>query len=301
VATTAALEVEAEFRPITPERHTMILGHAADEILWLAAAIAIAGVATGIFAGLFGVGGGAVIVPVLFEVFRILDVPEGVRMQLCVGTSLAIILPTSIRSYLAHRAKGAVIAGVVRAWALPVIVGVAVGALAAAYAPPAVFKIAFVLIAGLMAIRLLSGRTNWAVASTLPGTGPLTVYGFLIGLGSSLMGVGGGSLSTMVLTLYGAPLHNAIATSAGIGVPITIAGTIGYMLAGLPYQPQMPPLSIGFVSIIGVALMAPISSLVAPYGARLAHALPKRQLEIAFAVFLLAIAARFLVSLVWPA
>jgi uncharacterized membrane protein YfcA len=129
----------------------------------------------------------------------------------------------------------------------------------------------------------------------------MTVYAFLIGLGSSLMGVGGGSLSSMVLTLYGQPLHNAIATSAGIGVPITIAGAIGYVLAGLPHQAQLPPLSIGFVSIIGVALMAPISSLVAPYGARLAHALPKRQLEILFAIFLLAVAARFVVSLLLPA
>jgi uncharacterized membrane protein YfcA len=139
------------------------------------------------------------------------------------------------------------------------------------------------------------------VASTLPGRGVMGVFGFLIGLASSLMGVGGGSLSTIVLTLYGEPLHNAIATSAGIGVPITVAGAIGYMLAGLPHQAQLPPLSIGFVSIIGVALMAPISSLVAPFGARLTHSLPKRQLEIAFAVFLLAIAARFLVSLLWPA
>jgi uncharacterized membrane protein YfcA len=280
----------------------MPLGHPVADLIWLAVAIGIAGVATGIFAGLFGVGGGAIIVPVLFEVFRILNVPDGVRMQLCVGTSLAIILPTSIRSYLAHRAKGAVIAGVVRAWALPVVAGVAVGALAAAYAPAAVFKLAFVLIAGFMAIRFLAGSAaNWVVSSSLPGAGPMTVYAFLIGLGSSLMGVGGGSLSSMVLTLYGQPLHNAIATSAGIGVPITIAGAIGYVLAGLPHQAQLPPLSIGFVSIIGVALMAPISSLVAPYGARLAHALPKRQLEILFAIFLLAVAARFVVSLLVPA
>ena len=137
----------------------MVLGHEAVELAWLAAAIALAGVATGLFAGLFGVGGGAVIVPVLFEVFRVLDVPEAVRMQLCVGTSLAIIVPTSVRSYLAHRASGAVIRGVVRMWIVPVVAGVAIGALAAAYAPPAVFKIAFVLIAGLMAIKLLANRT----------------------------------------------------------------------------------------------------------------------------------------------
>jgi uncharacterized protein len=276
----------------------MVLGHPVSELLWLAAAIAVAGVATGIFAGLFGVGGGAVIVPVLFEVFRVLEVPEAVRMQLCVGTSLAIILPTAIRSYLAHRAKGAVIPQVLRQWAVPVVAGVVAGAAAAAYAPPGVFKIAFVLIAGLMAIKLLAGRASWVVASALPGRLAMNTYGFLIGLASSLMGVGGGSLSTMVLTLYGAPLHNAIATSAGIGVPITVAGTIGYVIAGLPHQGLLPPLSVGFVSIVGVALMAPISSWVAPIGARLAHTLSKRQLEVALALFLLAVAARFIASLI---
>ena len=275
----------------------MILGHPVGELLWLAAAIAVAGVATGFFAGLFGVGGGAVIVPVLYEVFRILEVPEAVRMQLCVGTSLAIIVPTSIRSYRAHGTTGLVIPGLVRAWIVPIVAGVAAGALIAAYAPAAVLKIAFVLISGLMAIKLLANRTSWVVASTLPGAGPMPAYGFGIGLASSLMGVGGGSLSTMVLTLYGQPVHNAIATSAGVGVPITVAGAIGYALAGLPHQAVLPPLSIGFVSIIGLALMAPISTLVAPVGARVAHTLTKRQLEVALAIFLLVVAGRFLVSL----
>jgi uncharacterized membrane protein YfcA len=275
----------------------MLFGYPAGELAWLAAAITIAGVATGVFAGLFGVGGGAVIVPVLFEVFRLLNVPEGVRIQLCVGTSLAIIVPTSIRSYLAHRAKGAVIPHLVRSWAVPVVAGVVAGAIAASFAPPAVFKVAFVLIAGLMAVKFLAGRDTWVIAAQLPGRGLMSGYGFLIGLASSLMGVGGGSLSTMVLTLYGQPLHKAIATSAGVGVPITVAGAIGYALAGLPHQTEMPPLSVGFVSIIGVALMAPISSWVAPFGARLAHRLTKRRLELAFAAFLLLVAARFVVSL----
>jgi uncharacterized membrane protein YfcA len=120
----------------------------------------------------------------------------------------------------------------------------------------------------------------------------------VIGLGSTLMGISGGSLATMALTLYGKSIHAAVATSAGIGVPITIAGTIGYVLAGLPRQGLLPPLSLGFVSAIGVVLIAPISSWVAPIGARLAHALPKRRLEIAFGLFLLLAALRFLASLV---
>ena len=276
----------------------MFLGVPLGELAWLAAAVFVAGILTGILAGLFGIGGGAVILPVLFEAFRILGVPEDVRMQLCVGTSLAIIAPTTIRSYLTHRAAGLVVADVMRAWTLPALAGVAIGAIAAAHAPPGVFKIVFVLIAGAIAAKLLFGRANWVVANQLPGPVPMSIYGFLIGLASSLMGVSGGSLSTIVLTLYGKPIHNAVATSAGIGVPITIAGTIGYMLAGWSHQASLPPLSIGFVSLIGVAVMAPISSYVAPYGARLAHALPKRTLEIAFGLFLLAAAARFLVSLI---
>jgi uncharacterized membrane protein YfcA len=268
------------------------------ELVWLAAAILVAGVVTGILAGLFGVGGGAVIVPVLFEVFRLLGVPEDVRMQLCVGTSMAIIVPTAVRSYQAHRATGLVIPNVVRSWTLPAVTGVALGSVAAAFAPGGVFEGAFVLIAGFIAARLLLGGENWVLSRDLPGTAAMQGYGFLIGLASSLMGISGGSLATMVLTIYGKPIHKAVATSAGIGVPITAAGTLGYVLAGLPDQAALPVLSLGFVSLIGVALIAPISSWVAPMGARLAHALPRRQLEIGLGIFLIVAAARFLVSLV---
>ena len=259
-----------------------------------------AGVATGLLAGLFGVGGGAVIVPVLFEVFRILDVPDATRMQLCVGTSLAIIVPTTVRSYRAHRAKGLVIPGVLRSCATPAVAGVAVGSVAAAFAPAGMFKLAFVLIAGTIAMRLLVGREDWVLAPQLPGRLAMSAWGFLVGLASSLMGISGGSLATMVLTLYGKPIHNAVATSAGLGVPITIAGTLGYMLAGLPFQVALPSLSIGFVSVIGVAMIAPISSYVAPFGAQLAHALPRRRLEIGFGLFLLIASMRFVASLVTP-
>lgn len=270
-----------------------------SELLWLAAAIVVAGMVTGILAGLFGVGGGAIIVPVLYEVFRILGVADEVRMQLCVGTSLAIIVPTAIRSYLTHRAKGAVLDEVLRRWTIPAVIGVAIGSAIAAFAPSGVFKLAFVVVATLVAIRFLFGRDTWRIATQLPDRAVMSLYGFLVGLNSSLMGVGGGSVSNIVQSLYGIPIHTAVATSAGLGVPLTVAGTLGYMLAGLPQQDLMPPLSIGFVSLLGVAVMAPVSSFTAPYGARLAHAWPKRRLEIAFGLFLLLVAARFLVSLAW--
>ena len=276
----------------------MFFGVGLNEILWLAAAIVGGGVITGLLAGLFGVGGGSVIVPVLYEVFRTLGVPEEVRMQLCVGTSIAIIVPTAIRSYLAHRARGLVISHVIRLWAFPAVVGVACGAVIAAFAPAAVFVLAFVVIASFIAVKLLFAGDRWNLGNDLPGAVPMTLYGFAIGLGGALMGVSGGALSTIVLTVYGKPIHNAVATSAGLGVPITIAGTVGYILAGLPHQALLPPFSLGFVSLIGLVVMAPVSSFVAPYGARLAHRLPRRTLEIAFGCFLLLVSLRFLVSLI---
>ena len=275
-----------------------MLGVSLGEIALLVAGIVASGVVTGLLAGLFGIGGGAVIVPVLYEVFRILDVPDEVRMQLCVGTSLAIIVPTNIRSYLAHRAKGAVDHRVVKRWVLPALAGIAIGSVVAAFAPAAVFRMAFVVMAGVIAFKLLFGRDSWRLADDFPGQLAMSAFGMLVGLSSSLMGVSGGSVSNMIQTLYGRSIHQAVATSAGLGVPISIAGTIGYMLAGLPHQALLPPLSIGFVSLIGVVVMAPVSSLVAPYGARLAHALPRRRLEIGFAIFLLVVCARFIASLV---
>ena len=276
----------------------MILGISIGELAWLALAIIAGGVVTGILAGLFGIGGGALIVPVLYEVFRVLEVPEEVRFQLCVGTSIAIIVPTNIRSFVTHRAQGAVMMDVVRIWTIPAVAGVAVGALIAGIAPGAVLKIAFVLIASVIAGKLLLGRESWRLGDDLPGPAGMAGWGFVIGLGASLMGISGGSISNMILTLYGKSIHRAVATAAGLGVPITVVGTLGYMAAGLPQQALMPPLCIGFVSFVGLVLMAPVSSLTAPYGARLAHAMPRRRLEIALGLYLLAVSARFLVSLI---
>jgi uncharacterized membrane protein YfcA len=275
----------------------MLLGVSLGEIGLLALAVVIAGVATGILAGLFGIGGGAIIVPVLYEIFRILGVPEEVRMQLCVGTSTAIIIPTTIRSYLTHSAKGAVLKDVVRAWAIPAVAGVAVGSVIAYFAPGLVFKIVFMVTVTVIGLKLLFGRDDWRIADHFPGPVPMAGYGFLIGLISSLMGVSGGSISNMIQMLYSKTLHNAAATSAGLGVPITVAATIGLALAGWSKMALLPPLSIGYVSLIGVAIMAPVSSFTARYGALLAHRLSKRQLEIGFGAFLLLVSLRFIISL----
>jgi uncharacterized membrane protein YfcA len=274
-----------------------VLGYPIGEIAWLVAWIVAGGIVTGLLAGLFGIGGGGIIVPVLYEVFGVMQVSDDVRMQLCIGTSIAIIVPTTIRSYAAHKARGAVVPDVVRLWAAPAIVGVLLGATLAAFAPGWVFKVAFVVLALFIAFRMLFARDSWRLGVDLPKGPLMRFYGFLVGLASALMGVSGGSVSNMVLTLYGKPIHSAVATSAGVGVPITIAGALGYMVAGWPHMAALPPLSIGFVSLIGFVVMAPVSSFTASYGARLAHWLPRRRLEIGFGCFLILVSLRFVVSL----
>ncbi|WP_406873638.1 sulfite exporter TauE/SafE family protein [Aminobacter sp. P9b] len=275
------------------------------EIIWLAIALLGAGAVTGLLAGVFGVGGGAVIVPVLYELFRTVGVPEEVRMPLCVGTSLAIIIPTSIRSFSAHKAKGAVDMTILRQWAVPVVLGVLMGSVIARYASPDLFKMVFVVVAGISAIRLLFGKDSWRLGLDMPGKLIMNAYGWLIGVLSSLMGIGGGQLSNLFMTFYGRPIHQAVATSSGLGVLISIPGALGYIYAGWPRAAEYPdvaalqfPLSLGYVSLVGLILFVPTSVLTAPLGARLAHALSKRKLEVAFGIFLLLISLRFLISLV---
>ena len=258
-------------------------------------ALIIAGGLTGFIVGLTGVGGGALIVPVLYELFRILDVPEETRMPLCVGTSLAVIIPTSLRSFRAHRARGAVDMKILRAWVVPTILGVLVGSFVARYAPPALFKIAFITIAGLAATRLIL-NLKWHLGDAVPEGPTLTIFGFVNAFLSALMGIGGGQLATMFMTFYGRTIHQAVATSSGVGVLISIPGAIGFVLAGWD-KPFLPPLSLGFVSLIGLAAFAPVSVLTAPLGVRIAHALTKRKLEMAFGIFLLLVSLRLLSSM----
>jgi uncharacterized membrane protein YfcA len=282
---------------LAQRRMTMLLGYPINELVWLVTLILVGGAVTGVLAGLFGIGGGGIIVPVLYEVFGVLHVSDDVRMQLCIGTSLAIIVPTSLRAYMHHMKKGAALTGVMRVWVAPAIAGVVLGATTASFAPGAVFKIAFVAFTAFISAKMLFAGDRWNLSETLPGRGLLSFYGFTVGLFSSLIGVSGGAISNLVLTMYGQPMQRAVATSAGIGVPITIVGAIGYAIAGWPHLAQLPPLSLGFVSVVGFALMAPVSSFTTGYGVRLAHWLPRRKLEIAFGLFLMLVSLRFLATL----
>jgi len=270
-----------------------------NEIAALTLALLGAGVLTGLIAGMLGVGGGGVMVPVMYEVFGALGVDDSVRMQLCVGTSLAVIIPTAVTSYHAHKKKGAVLPGVVRQWRTPAIIGIITGSTIAAFMPGWVLQAVFALVVGLLGAKSLSGRNDIRVGDRLPSPRLMAAYGGMIGLASSLVGISGGGIATNILLLYGVPIHAAVATSAGIGIFIPLPGVIGYAVAGWPHLAQLPPLSLGYVSVLGFVLIAPLAAVFAPVGARLAHRLSRRHLEIGFGAFMILIATRFLIAIFW--
>jgi uncharacterized membrane protein YfcA len=282
----------------------MVAGLDASELLELALMLVAVGALSGFLAGLFGIGGGAVLVPVFYECFRLAGVPLEVRMPLCVGTSLAIIIPTSISSFRAHYARGAVDMEILKAWWLPVLIGVFAGSVTARYAPERLFKIVFVMVAYSAAARLLLARATWKFGDVFP-RGPLVkIYGFFIGLLATLMGVGGGLFANLLMTFYGRPIHQAVATSSALAVLISIPGALGYIYAGWPAAVRYPevaalqlPFALGYVSLIGAVLVMPTSLLTAPLGVRAAHAMSKRTLEMAFGCYLLIVGGRFVVSL----
>lgn len=266
------------------------------EIAVFALAVALSGVVSGLMAGVFGIGGGAVLVPVFYQVFGLLGVEEAVRMHLSVGSSLAIIIPTSLRSFTSHKARGAVDMELLRSFYVPIPVGVVLASLTAALISSEGLRIIFAVITLVVAFRLLFNRESWRIGTEIPGNPARGVIGVLIGYFSTLMGIGGGVMNNTFMTLYGRPMHQAVATSSGVGVMIAIPGTLGYIWAGWG-APGLPVASTGYVNWIAVALIIPIALIVTPWGVRLAHALSRRQLEIAFGLFCVFVSARFFWSL----
>ena len=261
----------------------------------LIGALVLAGAAIGFLAGVFGVGGGAISVPIFFEIFGALGYPPDVAMPIAVGTSLAVIIPTSISSARGHHKKGTLDVAILRTWAVPILIGVLLGAAIARFAAPVVFQATFVLVASINAVKLLTGGKGWNLSETLPSVLAMRFSGMLIGLVSAIMGIGGGAVSNLFLTLHGVPIHRAISTSAGVGVLIAIPGTIGYIIAGFG-RGDLPPGSLGFVSLFAFALTIPTSILTTRFGVTLVHKLSRRALEMAFGSFLVLVAGRFL----WP-
>jgi len=281
-----------------------IAGLDISELLELALLLVAVGALSGFLAGLFGIGGGAILVPVFYECFRLAGVPLEVRMPLCIGTSLAIIIPTSVRSYRAHYARGAVDMETLKAWWLPVLIGVVAATVTARYAPERLFKFVFVGMAWSAAARLLLARQTWKFGEDLPKGLLMKSYGFLIGILSTLMGIGGGLVSNLLMTFYGRPIHQAVATSSALAVLISIPGTLGYIYAGWPAAMRYPdvaalqlPFAIGYVSLIGAMLVMPTSLFTAPLGVKAAHAMSKRRLEMAFGIYLFIAGGRFVISL----
>jgi uncharacterized membrane protein YfcA len=281
-----------------------IAGLDASELLELALLLVAVGTLSGFLAGVFGIGGGAILVPVFYECFRLAGVPLDVRMPLCIGTSLAIIIPTSIQSFRAHYARGAVDMEILKVWWLPVVTGVIAGSVTARYAPERLFKIVFVAVAWSAAARLLLARETWKFGDNLPRGPLMKTYGFFVGLLSTLMGIGGGLFSNLLMTFYGRPIHQAVATSSALAVLISIPGALGYVYAGWPAAERYPdvaalqlPFAIGYVSLIGAVLVMPTSLLTAPLGVKAAHAMSKRTLEMAFGCYLFIVGSRFVISL----
>ncbi len=268
----------------------------AATLIPLIVTLGVAGAMIGFLAGLFGIGGGAISVPVFFEVFRALGHAPELAMPMAVGTSLAVIVPTSIQSSRGHFRRGSVDMDLLRLWALPVLIGVLIGSVIARHAEPHVFQLVFAVVAAVNATKLLSGGSGWRLRDSLPGKAVLGSYGAGVGLISALMGIGGGAVSNLILTLHNVPIHRAVATSAGVGVLIAIPGTLGYMAAGWG-RTDLPPDAIGFVSLATFALTIPASLLTTRFGVALAHRLTRRQLELAFGLFLMLVCLRFLVAI----
>src|SRR5215467_5470475 len=281
-----------------------IAGLDVSELVELALLLVVVGALAGFLAGVFGIGGGAVLVPVFYECFRLAGVPLAARMPLCVGTSLAVIIPTSIRSFRAHYLKGAVDVEILKAWGIAILLGVLAGSVIARYAPERLFKYVFVCVAWTATARLWLARETWKLGDEMPKGFLMKVYGFAVGILATLMGVGGGLFSNLLMTFYGRPIHQAVATSSALAVLISIPGAIGYVYAGWPVAARFPsvaalqaPLAFGYVSLIGALVVMPTSLWTAPLGVQAAHAMSKRTLETAFGCYLLIVGGRFAISL----
>ena len=253
-----------------------------------------AGAASGLMAGLFGVGGGVIIVPVLALLYQAAGLSADVLIKVAVGTSLATIIVTSLSSIRSHHKRGAVDWAVFGRIAPGILLGSLAGAFVADVTPGRWLYIGFVAFLYLMAARLFLGQVK--AHGNLPGALGMGAAGAIIGIVSALMGIGGGSLSVPYLTWCGMLARRAVATSAAIGLPIAVAGTAGFVYTGLD-EPGLPPHSLGYVHLPALGGIVAASVLFAPLGARLAHRLPDRLLKRAFALFLFVMASRMLYGL----
>lgn len=262
-----------------------------EQWLILGAAMLATGAVAGVLAGLFGIGGGIVIVPVLETALGFVGVDPAIRMHVAVGTSLATIIPTSISSARAHHQRGAVNIDIVKRWAVFVLVGALLGAWVASLVHSRVLATVFATLAFLVAIKMLFFPASRNLTNELPRGALVSVIPVSIGCFSSMMGIGGGTFSVMTLTLFNEPIHRAVGTAALLGLVISVPGMLGFVAAGWG-DPRLPAGSLGFVSLLGFACIAPATVLAAPLGARIAHAFSAKQLNMAFGAFLVVASLR---------
>ncbi|WP_440876386.1 sulfite exporter TauE/SafE family protein [Thalassotalea sp. PLHSN55] len=262
-------------------------------LLPFAGVMLITGIVAGILAGLLGIGGGIVIVPVLELGLGFYGVEPSVRMHVAIGTSLACIILTSISSTKAHYGKGNVDVGLVKAWGPVIVIGSLVGTLGASYLNSQVLAAIFAIVILIVALKMLLPLDKITLSKGVPRGIAAPVAPFIIGSLSSMMGIGGGSLTVPTLTLMNQQIHKAVGTAAVFGLFISIPGAIGFVVSGLSVD-TLPLGSIGYVNIIGLALIAPMSIIAAPFGVKLAQRLTKRQLSTFFGSFLLLVAIRMI-------
>lgn len=254
----------------------------------------LAGVIAGLLAGMLGVGGGLVIVPVLVYLFTLQGFDSSVIMHLAIGTSLATIVLTSISSVRAHHQRGAVLWPVVVRLSPGIVVGAWLGAAVAHLLPTTALRIIFGLfelaVATQMALELSA-----APHRQLPGRIATGIAGIIIGTVSAIVGIGGGTLTVPFLTWCNVEIRRAVATSAACGLPIALAGSIAFIVSGW-HQPALPSASSGYLhwpAVLGIGIT---SVLLAPFGARLAHTLPVKTLRRTFALFLALLGLRMLLA-----
>ncbi len=263
------------------------------DLVLFGTAMLLTGCIAGVLAGLFGIGGGIVIVPVLEAALGFAGIDPAIRMHIAVATSLATIIPTSVSSARAHHARDSVDVGLARRWAFFLLAGAVAGASLASQLHSRTLALVFAVLAMLVAIKMLLLPDTRNVMTEVP-RGPLVpVIPVAIGGASSMMGIGGGTFSVMVLSLFGMSIHRAVGTASLFGLVISLPATLAYVANGWA-DPRLPPWSLGYVNLLGFLLIAPATWLTAPLGVRIAHSFAPRTLAIAFGMFLLIVAVRLL-------
>ena len=260
-----------------------------------AAALLATGALAGLLAGLLGVGGGIVIVPVLFLLLPLLGVHESVLMHLAVGTSLATIIPTSIISALAHHKRGGVDFALLKSWGPAIFVGVIGGAYFGSTVKGEVLTLIFAVVAILVAINMAFRKEGMILANALPSGITRHALALVVGMFSVVMGIGGGTLSVPILSAFNYPIRRAVGTASAIGLIIALPGSISFILSGLG-NADLPPGSLGYANLAGFALIVPTTMLMAPVGVKLAHSINPTNLRKAFAFFLLLTSLRMFYS-----